>query len=69
MRLIAADFMKGINFCSKRKPIINNWFRVAPKNLIEPTKQQINKEDDPDWELKELENNWKHSAAAKPSPD
>ena len=53
------DFIKGINFGSKRKPLLPYWFKVEPKVLVEIIRRKKEGDDDIDWELKELEDRWK----------
>lgn len=31
----SADLIRGINYASKTKPLLTNWFRVEPKVLID----------------------------------
>lgn len=56
----AADFIRGVNWSSKRKPVLTNWFRVEPKIIVDPV---ISKLIDPEAEfddyLRELENKWR----------
>ena len=57
---MGADFMKGINLASKKKPLLNYWFRAPPKNLVElwrPTGG--NQDEDIDPVLLELEKAWR----------
>jgi len=54
--MIGIDFIRGINLSSKRAPLLKFWFRVEPNIIIEITKP---KDDDPDWELREMEQRWR----------
>lgn len=33
---MGADFVRGINFAAKKRPLLEYWFRTPPKNIIEP---------------------------------
>lgn len=58
--LVGADFMRGINYQSKKKPLLLYWFRQPPKNIIELFKPGGNMRDDGiDPALLELEKAWK----------
>ena len=61
---MGADFMRGINYASKKKPILQYWFRHPPKNIVElfrPGGNVVREGEDPDIDpaLLELEKNWK----------
>ena len=60
--MLGIDFIRGINLGSKRLPLLKFWFRVEPKIIVEITKP---KDDDPDWELREMEQRWKPIGGAK----
>ena len=58
--------MKGINYASKKRPLLPYWFRNPPKNIIElfqPGGKDKDNEIDP--ELLELEKRWKHIGTVK----
>ena len=59
--LMGADFVRGINFASKKKPLLEYWFRSPPKNIIEILRPVpgIHADSDIDPVLLELEKNWK----------
>jgi len=53
--------MRGINYQSKKKPLLNYWFRQPPKNIIELFKPGGGnmRDDGIDPALLELEKAWK----------
>ena len=58
--IMGADVIKGINYASKKRPLLQYWFRLPPKNIIElfvPGGNQ--KDNDIDPALLELEKAWK----------
>ena len=58
--LIGADFMMGINYASKKRPLLGYWFRNPPKNIIEPfIRGAQHQPDDIDPALLELEKAWR----------
>ena len=58
-RLLGADVIKGINYASKKRPLLGYWFRNPPKNLLELFNFGGNKETDIDPALLELEKAWR----------
>ena len=61
---MGADFMRGINYASKKRPLLGYWFRQSnpPKNIVElykPGGQNSDEKDDIDPYLLELEKAWK----------
>lgn len=59
--MVGIDFIRGVNLGSKRQPLLKFWFRVEPKIIVEINKPR---EEDPDWELREMEQRWKPSGGA-----
>ena len=61
--LMGADFIRGMNFASKKKPLLEYWFRKPPPNLIEVVKPVVpghqDGRDDIDPVLLELEKAWR----------
>lgn len=60
--LMGADFVRGINFASKKRPLLEYWFRSPPKNIIEPYIKRgpgQNLDEDIDPVLLALELAWK----------
>ena len=58
--MMGADFVRGINFASKKRPLLEYWFRSPPKNIIEIVRKVPGvHDDDIDPVLLELEKNWK----------
>ena len=62
--LMGSDFMRGINYASKKRPLLGYWFRTSnpPKNIVElykpgGTKDETHEDIDP--ALLELEKAWK----------
>ena len=63
--LMGSDFLKGVNYASKKKPLLTYWFRTPPKNIIELFQRGgvggVGGYDDPEIDpaLLELEKAWK----------
>ena len=60
--LMGADFMRGVNYASKKRPLLPYWFRKPPENIIElfkPVKTGRERDDDIDPVLLELEKAWR----------
>lgn len=59
--LMGSDFIRGVNYASKKRPLLEYWFRTPPKNIIEvvikPGAAGLDSDIDP--VLLELEKNWK----------
>jgi hypothetical protein len=45
-----ADFIRGVNWSSKRKPILTTWYRVEPKNIVD---QNVNSKPDAESEIED----------------
>lgn len=58
MHLCGEDFMRGINFASKKRPCINYWFRSPPKVLVEIVNPFEKEKEDVDMTLLDLEKAW-----------
>jgi hypothetical protein len=56
--LLGEDLIKGVNFASKKRPLINYWFRLPPKVLVEITNPFEKEKDFIDLTLIELEKAW-----------
>ena len=54
------DFVKGINYASKKRPLLGYWFRCPPKVIVEiERKYDPFADPDIDPELLALEQAWK----------
>ena len=54
--------MRGVNYASKKRPLLPYWFRKPPENIIElfkPAKAGRERDDDIDPVLLELEKAWR----------
>jgi len=59
MHLIGEDLARGINFASKKRPLVNYWFRIPPKVLVEISNPfEKEKDENVDLTLLELEKAW-----------
>ena len=59
MVLAGEDLMRGINYASKRRPLLSYWFRVPPKVTVEITSPfDKDKDQDIDPTLLMLEKAW-----------
>ena len=54
MHYIGEDLARGINFASKKRPLVNYWFRIPPKVLVEIS-NPFEKEKDENVDLTRLE--------------
>jgi hypothetical protein len=53
---MGADFIRGVNFASKKRPLLAYWFRKPPVNIIELFRNKNGViDDDLDPALMELE--------------
>ena len=58
LKLSGEDFIRGINFASKKRPCVNYWFRNPPKVLVEITNPFEKEKEEVDLTLLELEKAW-----------
>jgi hypothetical protein len=58
MQFLGEDLARGINFASKKRPLVNFWFRHPPKVLVEIPNPFEKEKDDVDLTLLELEKAW-----------
>lgn len=67
IELAASDLIRGINYASKKKPILQLWFRTEPIVIIDIhmySKRTADGEIDEQLELlKEMESKWRPTAA------
>ena len=66
--LMGEDFIKGINYASKKKPLVNYWFRNPPPVKVEIANPiALARENDPDVDpvLLELEKAWRPIGAVQ----
>jgi hypothetical protein len=58
MLLLGEDLIRGVNFASKKRPLVSYWFRLPPKVIVEPTNPFEREKDFVDLTLIELEKAW-----------
>lgn len=58
LSLIGEDLIKGLNFASKKRPLLNYWFRQPPKVMVEIANPFERERDEVDLTLLELEKGW-----------
>ena len=58
--MVGEDFIRGVNYAAKRRPLLNYWFRCPPRNLIEvDNKYDPWNDPDVDPRLLALEQAWR----------
>ena len=69
LTLVGEDFVRGINYASKKRPLLAYWFRCPPRVIVGiDLKYDPFADPDVDPELLALEQAWKHTGKVQEAP-